>query len=423
MGEPSPRVRGDGEDQSMRILLVHNFYREAGGEDVVFDAEGALLESHGQEVRRLAFDNDEIPDRRGPWVAAKLAGGTVWSASSAKRVRREARRFRPDVVHFHNTFPLVSPSAYTACKAEGAAVVQTLHNYRLMCINAILFRDGRVCEECVGHGPWAGVKHACYRSSRPQSAVVAAMLMTHRIRRTWNNDVDLYFAPTEFARDKFIQGGLHADKIIVKPNFLEPDPGPKTNVGDYFLFAGRLTRDKGVEFLLRTWMEHRLTWPLHIVGDGPLAGAVREAAGRCAAIRYLGPLNRDGVIAQLQGARACVFASLLHETFGMVALESMACAVPVLATKAGAAATIVEDGRTGLLFDPTSTDDLAAKAHHAWDRPAEMLEIGKRGRESYLRRFTGRKNYRMILAGYERAIAAGCDPLRNSYCPPALMGE
>lgn len=407
----------------MRILLVHNFYREAGGEDVVFAAEGALLESHGQVVERLVFDNDEIPDRRGPWRSAQLAGGTVWSISAAGRVRRAVRRFGPDVVHFHNTFPLISPAAYSVCKAEGTAVVQTLHNYRLMCINATLFRQGRPCEECLGHGPWSGVKHGCYRSSRPQSAVVAAMLMTHRIRRTWNSDVDLYLAPTEFARNKFIQGGLPANKIIIKPNFLEPDPGPKSTEGDYFLFVGRLTKDKGVEFLLRTWMDHRLPWPLHVVGDGPLGPAVREAAEKCPAIRYLGPMDRKGVIGQMQGARACVFASLLYETFGMVALEAMACAVPVLATKAGATATIVEDGRTGMLFDPGSTGDLAAKARLAWEQPANMMSMGKRGRESYLLRFTGRKNYQMLMAGYECAIDRGCDPRRNSYRPPALVGE
>ncbi|MCC6424014.1 MAG: glycosyltransferase family 4 protein [Phycisphaerales bacterium] len=406
----------------MRILMVHNFYREAGGEDVVFAAEGALLESHGQEVERLTFDNDEIPDRRGIWGSAKLAGRTIWSTSAAKRVRQAVQQFRPRVVHFHNTFPLISPSAYSACRAEGAAVVQTLHNYRLMCINALLFRDGGVCEDCVGHGPWAGVKHGCYRSSRAQSAVVAAMLSAHRIRRTWNNDVDLYFAPTEFARDKFIQGGLPADKIIVKPNFLEPNPGPKSHAGDYFLFVGRLTRDKGVEFLLRTWMEHKLQQPLHIVGDGPLADAVREAAGKCPAIRYLGPMDRKGVIEQMHRARACIFASQLYETFGMVALESMACALPVLATKAGATATIINDGRTGLLFDPSSPQDLAAKVNHAWDHPDEMMEHGKRGQEDYLRRFTGSRNFQMMMAGYERAIVAGCDPDQNSYRPTALMG-
>ncbi len=407
----------------MRILLVHNFYREAGGEDVVFAAEGALLESRGQVVERVRFDNDEIPERPGPWQAAQLARGTIWSISAAGRIRRAVRRFGPEVVHFHNTFPLISPSAYGVCKAEGAAVVQTLHNYRLMCLNATLFRGGGPCEDCVGRGPWSGVRHGCYRSSRPQSAVVAAMLMAHRIRRTWNSDVDLFLAPTEFAKEKFIQGGLPAHKILVKPNFLEPDPGPKSGEGDYFLFVGRLTRDKGVEFLLRAWMEHRLPWPLHIVGDGSLAGAVREAAGRCASIRYLGPMDRAGVIEQMHGARACVFASLLYETFGMVALESMACALPVLATRAGATATLVEEGRTGMLFDPASTEDLAAKVRFAWENPAGMVEMGKRGRESYLRRFTGQKNYQMLMAAYERAIEEGCDPAKNSYRPPALAGE
>jgi glycosyltransferase involved in cell wall biosynthesis len=271
----------------MRILVVHNFYQQPGGEDQVFRDEAELLRQHGQDLLTLEFHNDAIAEM-GVAGRLALARKTIWNKDSYKRIFQSCQSFRPQVVHFHNTFPLVSPAGYAAARDAGAAVVQTLHNYRLICPVATLFRQGRVCEQCVGRTvPWPGVVHKCYRDSRSASAVTASMLAWHKRRGTYANAVDRYIALTEFARAKLIQGGLPAAKLLIKPNFV-PDLAQGTGNGDFVLFVGRLVPEKGIATLLSAWSQAR-TGPLsrlklRIMGDGPLAEQVRrsspEPAGR-----------------------------------------------------------------------------------------------------------------------------------------------
>src|SRR5215212_4268687 len=252
---------------NMKILLAHNEYQQPGGEDQIFRSEAALLEAHGHQVLRYAAHNDRVAGMN----PVALAGSTVWNRASYRELQSMIRRERPQVAHFHNTLPLISPAGYYAAKAEGVPVVQTLHNYRLLCPNALFFRDGHVCEDCQGKlVPWPGVLHACYRESRPASAAMAAMLTTHRALQTWTEQVDVYIATTEFAREKFVQGGLPAEQLVVKPNFLHPAPSPGQVRGDFALFVGRLSPEKGVGTLLETWKRSRVRVPLKIVGDGPL---------------------------------------------------------------------------------------------------------------------------------------------------------
>ena len=233
----------------------------------MFLAETALLESYGHRVVRYITHNDRVAELN----SVTLAGKTVWNSSAYRELRNLIHLEQPDVAHFHNTFPLVSPAGYYAARAEGVPVVQTLHNYRLLCPNALFFRDGGVCEDCKSKAiTWPGVVHKCYRGSRAASGVVTAMLTTHRALRTWRKKVDVYIALTEFARRKFIEGGLPAGKIIVKPNFVYPDPGPGEGEGGFALFVGRLSFEKGVGTLLAAWEHLDRRIPLKIVGDGPL---------------------------------------------------------------------------------------------------------------------------------------------------------
>ena len=351
------------------------------------------------------FDNDVIPDRRSPLAAARLAASTVWSHDAARSVGEKVRRFRPDVVHFHNTFPLVSPAAYSAGRAEGAGVVQTLHNYRLLCPNALMFRDGHPCEDCLGRTPpWPGIVHACYRGSRSQTTVAAAMLTFHRLRRTWERDVDVYVALTEFSKQKFVAGGLPPDRIVVKPNFLDPDPGGKTAAGDYFLFIGRLVQYKGVETLLQAWNGGGQPAPLHIVGDGPLSPTVTRAASEHARITYLGQMPRTSVLQQLRSCRSLVFPSLLYENFPVTVVEAFGCSVPVIAARIGAVAELVEDGRTGILFEPGDPEDLIAKVRWAWEHPAEMQRMGREARREYEAKYTAEHNYQMLMNLYAQTV-------------------
>jgi len=246
--------------------MVHNFYQRPGGEDESFAEEAELLERHGHPVHRYTRHNDEVEDMG----RFHLALTSVWSWETRRGLRQAMEDFKPEVVHFQNTFPLVSPAAYGVPSAAGVAVVQSLRNYRLLCLNGLLFRDGHVCEDCVGKFvPWPGILHACYRGTRGGSTVAAGVLTFHRMLDTWRRNVDLFLANTEFSKGKFTAIGLPADRIRVKPNFVAPDPGPGPGGGQYALYVGRLSPEKGIRTLLQAWrnLPHVR---LLIVGDGPM---------------------------------------------------------------------------------------------------------------------------------------------------------
>jgi len=260
----------------MKVLSVHNSYQLPGGEDLVFAQEADLLRARGHEVVLYKASNDQVKGMN----ALVLLGKTIWNREIYDELRALMQREKPDIMHVHNTFPVISPAAYYAANEESVPVVQTLHNFRLLCPSATLFRDGRVCEDCVGKKiPWPGVVHSCYRSSRMATAAGAAMLATHNFKKTWSKAVTAYIALTEFARDKFIQAGYPGEKILVKPNYLQADPGLGEGKGSYALFVGRLSPEKGISTLLEAWRELGRELPLQIAGDGPMAPEV-ERAGR-----------------------------------------------------------------------------------------------------------------------------------------------
>ncbi|AEN73885.1 glycosyl transferase group 1 [Rhodothermus marinus SG0.5JP17-172] len=385
----------------MRVLIVHNHYTQPGGEDAVFEAEKALLERMGHEVIPFVEDNARLKGMN----PLKAALNAVWSREAQEKLRRLIRETKPDVAHFHNTFLMISPAAYYACKEEGVPVVQTLHNYRLLCVNALFFREGRVCEDCLGRLPWRGVVRGCYRGSPLASGVVAAMLTTHRALGTWARGVDVYIALTEFARRKFMEGGLPAEKIVVKPNFVHPDPGPGEGKGGYALFVGRLSPEKGIRTLLRAWERLGGRVPLKVVGDGPLAEEVRGAAGRLPGVEWLGRKAQEEVYALMGDAAFLVFPSEWYEGFPMVIAEALARGVPILATPLGSQGSIVDHGRTGLLFRPGDPEDLAEKVEWAWTHPNDLREMGREARREYEQKYTAEKNYEILMDIYERARA------------------
>jgi glycosyltransferase involved in cell wall biosynthesis len=385
----------------MKVLAVHNRYQQPGGEDQVFSAETALLESYGHRVVRYCTHNDRVADMN----RLALVGNTLWSRSSYRELRDLVRTERPDVAHFHNTFPLISPAGYYAARAEGVPVVQTLHNYRLLCPDALFFRDGRVCEDCMGKAvPWPGVLHKCYRGSRAASGLVSAMLTAHRALRTWTEVVDVYVALTEFARGKFIEGGLPAERLVVKPNFVYPDPGPGEGRGGYALFVGRLSPEKGVGTMLEAWKRLERQIPLKVVGDGPLRKRVAEAAGRQPCVEYLGYRPAEEVQALSKEASVLVLPSEWYEGFSRVAAEAFATATPIIAGDLGAATELVEHGRTGLRFRPGDAEDLAEQARWFFSHPEEHARMRREVRAEYEAKYTAERNYRMLIGLYDSAL-------------------
>jgi glycosyltransferase involved in cell wall biosynthesis len=380
------------------VLLVHNSYQQPGGEDQVFTAEGHLLEAHGHEVVRYTVHNDKVRGKN----PLTLAGTTVWNRAVYGELRSLIREERPQVAHFHNTLPLISPSAYYAARAEGIPVVQTLHNYRLLCSNALFYRQGRVCEDCLGKAvPWPGVVHACYRGSRAASGATVAMLTAHRALGTWKGAVDSYIALSEFARRKFIEGGLPAEKISVKPNFLDPDPGMGEGRGEYFLFVGRLSREKGVDTLLAAWERLGERVPLKIVGDGPLASGVAESVGRFEEVEWLGRQPKDQVLALMKDARALIFPSTCYENFPIVLAEAYAVGLPMIASDLGSMSSLVDHGRTGLHFRPGDPRDLATLVEWASAHPTRLKQMRGEARAEFETKYTAAKNYSRLKDIYE----------------------
>ena len=381
----------------MRVVLAHNYYQQPGGEDQVFEAEGALLESYGHEVYRYSVRNDQVAGTG----KLELARNTIWNPESYRTLRDLFRRHRPDIVHVHNTLPLISPAIYDAARAEGAAVVQTLHNFRLLCPKATFFRDGGICEACLHQAfPHAAVRHACYRDSRAASAVVAALLAYHRAKRTYQDKVDAYIALTDFSRQKFIDGGLPANKLHVKGNFVFPDPGLGKSEGDYALFVGRLSEEKGVGVLLDAWRKLEGA-PLKIVGGGPLVEQVLSASKDNAAIDYLGYQPRRRVLELMKNARLLVFPSVWYEPFGNVIIEAFAVGLPVVASNIGAASSLVRDSVNGLHAVPGSAADLADKVAQLFKHPAEARRLAQGARADYERKHSAASNYQQLLAIYQ----------------------
>lgn len=386
----------------MDILIAHNYYQQPGGEDQSFAAEAKVLEDRGHAVIRHCVHNDSIEGMS----RLSVAGQTVWSGSSAREIKRLIKEHRPDVVHFNNTFPLISPAAYYAAASEGVAVVQSLRNFRLLCVNAQFFRDGRVCEDCLGSPlAWRGVLHKCYRNNRAASATVAGMVAVHRAMGTWRNKVDLYIALAQSGRRKFIEGGLPPEKIVVKPNFVYPDPGVGPGDGNYAVFVGRLSPEKGLGTMLKAWDLLGERMPLRIIGDGPQVDEVRQAAARNPAVQWLGRKSIQEVYSIIGSAAVLVFPSEWYETFGRVGAEAYAKGTPVIASNLGAMAELVDHNRTGLLFEPGNPQDLAAKVNEFLAfSPERRQAMRYAARAEYEAKYTADRNYEMLMDIYRTAI-------------------
>lgn len=390
----------------MKILLVHNRYKQAGGEDVVFEHELDLLQRSGHEVLtycRSNWETDSYPGVKRLALVPKM----IWAKDTHQEFGELLRREKPDVVHIHNIWVMISPSIYSVCREAGVPVVQTFHNYRLLCPAGSLFRHGRTCHECVDQSLVQSVVHGCYNDSRPATAALALALAIHRLRDTWTTGIDSCITLSQFSRNLILKAGLPAESVFVKPNFVYPDPGVSTEQRDYALFMGRLSPEKGVGTILNAWS--RLVDPVEllIIGGGPEAADLQKGAAErgLAKVHFQGYLPRDQALGFMRRAQFLIFPSELYENFPMTIAEAFAFGVPVICSRMGAMQEIVEDGRTGLHFTPGDAEDLAAKVKWACDHAERMREMGKEARQEYENKYTAEKNYPILMEIYRHAVA------------------
>jgi len=383
----------------MKVLIAHNYYQMPGGEDVVVNAELKLLLARGNQVKLYTVSNDTM---HGISEKIRTAINSNYSEKAKIEFMDQLERFRPDVVHVHNFFPLLTPSIYDACRNYNIPVIQTLHNYRLLCCGAMLLRNGRICTTCIANSFFYGLYHRCYRRSFLGSFFLTRMIRYHNKHRTWNTKVDYFIALTEFSRKIFIDAGFPSEKVVVKPNF--------SNLKPYYdlcpvragaIFVGRLSEEKGIETLVEAW--RKITLPLKIVGDGPLRSKLQAVAP--SNVIFMGKMDSDQVLREMQSAAFLVIPSLWYEGFPMVIVEAFSAGLPVIASRLGGMAEIVTDGVTGLHFNPNDIDDLRNKIEWAFAHNSAMKEMGTRAHLTFCEKYTAEENYKQLMEIYIKAIS------------------
>ncbi len=386
----------------MKILLAHNFYRSSApsGEDAVYRNERDLLESHFDVVRFERF-NDDLDDSTA-WKKIALALSGAWSRSTYADLSALIQRERPDVAHFHNTFPQITPSAWAACRDNGVPVVQTLHNYRYVCPGALLQREGEPCEDCLGGNLGHALRHRCYRDSLAATAAQSWMITRNRWNGSFRNNVDRYIALTGFAADRLSKGGLPRERIVVKPNFLPEIPPVGDGAGGYVIYTGRLSAEKGVRTLLRAWRRLEPSTPLKLAGDGPLRAELEQYARRHDIdAEFLGYCDKNRVLELVGDAMLQVVPSEWYEGFPMVILEAYGCGTPVLASRIGSLDEVVEEGVTGFKFSPGDVDSLTETLNNLLSRRENLARLRQATREHFLAEFTAETNLARIAAIYQ----------------------
>ncbi len=394
----------------MKILFIHNYYMFRGGEDIMAELDIKMLQENGHEVITYTRHNSEI-FRYKKIQKAKMLIVPTFSQKTYFDVKRIIKKEDPDIVHINNFFPLVSPSAIYAASSLNKPVVLMLHDWRLICPIGLLFRNGRVCEECVEKTPLMGVVHRCYHGSAVMTLPISLMIIAHRLLKTWRNRVSAFVAVSEFVRKKYAEAekGIPQDRIFVRQNYLEYDPGAGTNKREFAIFVGRISREKGVFELARAWGELKITGKptLKIIGDGPEFERLKreiESSGGKGEIQLLGYLDYDKMINLMKKAIFSIHPSLMHETFGRTIIESYATGTPVIASKMGGFEELVEDGKTGILFYPPTQNNIAKAIKEALSHREKLREWGINGRNLFLKKFTKDIAYRKLMEIYDQVL-------------------
>lgn len=391
----------------MKILLAHNLYSSEvpSGENQVLFAEHALLLRNGNQVERFSRSNDEIKNNG---IKGKILGAvsTPWNPSMARAIRNKVENTQPDVVHVHNTFPLISPAIFHSI-GKRAARVLTLHNYRLFCPAAVPMRNGKVCMECIDKkSPMPAMAHACYRNSRLATLPLVINVGLHRMIGTWRSHVDAFICLSDFQRELMIEAGLPRERVHVKPNFYPgmPSVTPWSERIPYVVFAGRLAPEKGVINLLRAWQAWGAAAPeLRLVGDGELRPELERMATGLS-VRFLGQLPADRAQAEIANACLQILPSEWFEGFPMVVREAFAFGTPAAVSRIGPLPSIVTHGKSGIVFQPANPQSLLQEVRSAWETPGLLERLGQGARAEFESKYTEDANYATLKGIYRQAI-------------------
>ncbi|MBL7197503.1 MAG: glycosyltransferase family 4 protein [Candidatus Omnitrophica bacterium] len=387
----------------MKILIIHNRYLEEGGEDRAVNAEVTLLRKFGHTVFFYERSNKEIEDFSLSKKISLVTKNIAWSKDSYREVKKLIKKEKPDIVHIHNIFILISPSIYDAFKEENIPIVQTLHNYRFVCSKGILYRNGRICEECIEGNFTPSLVHKCWRNSYFLSYFLARILKVHFKNKTFKKKIDCYIALSKFSKDKFVEAGFPEEKIFIKPNFLELDVEGKSDIYNFALFVGRLVDYKGMDTLITAFRKLDKYY-LKIIGDGPLYKELKKETVSMNNIELLGKLSYKKTIEYIRKCRFVIFPSECYENLPFVIIESFACGTPVIASRLGAMEEIIEDGCTGLFFKPGDSENLATKVKWARVHKEEMQVMGEEARREYYKKYKAEKNYETLIGIYNLLV-------------------
>ena len=384
----------------MKVLLCHNFYTQAGGEDTVFYNEKKLLESNDHIVSLYIEKNNTINNLTKKF---SVFMNSAYSEKAKLKFKNLLDLESPDIVHIHNFFPLITPSIYEACKEYNVPAIQTLHNYRIICSAATLLKDGKICEICIKNSPYHSVIHKCYQQSYIGSFALARMISTHNVLDTWNEKLHSIIVLTNFSKNKFTEAGINPLKLTVKPNFIEdPKIKKQVNAKKYILFVGRLSIEKGIDFLISAWHSNSNLPELRIIGDGPLYKQYSNK--KLSNITFLGRKEKNEIYQEMSNASCLVFPSIWYEGFPMVILEAFAIGLPVVSSNLGSMSSIIKNGYNGLHFEPSNKADLIKKVLSISNNNELEAELSKNARTDYEQFYTPEKNYEMLINIYKRAI-------------------
>jgi glycosyltransferase involved in cell wall biosynthesis len=383
----------------MKVLILHNSYKIGGGEDIQTQEELSLLNQNGVDVHSFSVSNDAIDDINN----VKLALNTIWSDQYYKELLQKIKTEKYDIVHIHNFFPLLSPSIFYAAKQAGAKVIMTAHNYRLICPNALMFIENKICNDCVGKTiPYPALFKKCYRDNFSATGVTVAMLGFHNLINTWKNKIDGIICISEFVKGQLVLGGFKEKQLHVKYNFVTSKTPPNFEQGDYYIYVGRTSNQKGIDMLLNTFQQ--IQKKLVIVGDGPLNSLVEEFVKKNNNIEFLGKLSLEETYKKIAGAKALISPSQSNEPFGRTIAEAFAHGTPAIGSSLGGITELIKDGSNGFLFDPYKESDLI-NAINKLERVTDMESMRKKAFKSYHDNFTPSINYGRLMEIYNKIIS------------------